>query len=487
MVQKKVPKNHRSKVADPGCGCTEVGGNGCRATSFIIYFLVFPALFAALVFMEYESHGWVRVMDRSAAKNPDCFPNGPDGPKLDLPQCDDDDTGTSTRRFLLDSSEDEKAEVLSLLINGAPPKPTEPPKPAEPSPPSEPSPTEPPLSKSKAFAGFVQENPHSWILPLVGLAMGLFNNILPIAGGLVLMPFFDEMEITKSSEETLALACMAQVVNSGVLGFVSWCARDVRLFVCRALFMLVPIAWFGYLVGTTNNLSFKDLLIAMDKEVDDPGFRDTISKSDIELLHTYIRLGFGAFMCVMSVFVFIGCCIGGMNRYCCPSHTGGSTPGCKSFCQWIIVWALTFNTGWLLVANIGAGMGMTTFFLLSIFLGVEHKRAMPTAIVCGAWTAILPAFSNWFALGGGTYVRLMMMTPGMWFGALLAPWFSKCGGPMCDLIMFFFAIALCGVAVTTLAAIRLQAGSEDVDIDINPIYHVAFIDEMFKKERSEAK
>ena len=460
MVQKKVPKNHRSKVADPGCGCSEGGGNGCRAFAFIAYFLVFPALFAALVFLEYESHGWVRVMDRSAAKDPNCFPDGPKGNKLDLPQCDENDDDTATRRFLFAAEEG---------ADGG----------------TEPSPTEPPLSKSKAFAGFVKANPYSWIMPLIGLAMGIFNNFLPIAGGLVLMPLFEELEITKSSEETLALACMAQVVNSGVLGFVAWCARDVRLFVCRALFMLVPIAWFGYLVGTTNNLSFKDLLIAFDKEVDDPGFRDTIAKSDVELLHTYIRLGFGAFMCVMSVFVLIGCCIGGMNRFCCPSYTGGSTPGCKSFCQWIIVWALTFNTGYLFVANIGVGMGMTTFFLLSIFLGVEHKRAMPTAIVCGAWVSLAPALANWVVLEAAPYIRLMMMVPGMWFGALLAPWFSYCGGPMCDLVLFFFALLVSGTAVTAYAAMKIQENREDVNIDIQPVIVNEFIDIWFEKRRAE--
>jgi hypothetical protein len=79
------------------------------------------------------------------------------------------------------------------------------------------------------------------------------------------------------------------------------------------------------------------------------------------------------------------------------------------------------------------------------------------------------------------------MVPGMWFGALLAPWFSKCGGPMCDLIMFFFAMATCGIAVTGWAAVKLQAGEEDVNLDIQPIYHVAFVDEWFTKKRSGVK
>jgi len=308
---------------------------------------------------------------------------------------------------------------------------------------------------------------------------------LPIAGGLILMPLFEELEITKSSEETLALACMAQFVNSGVLGFLSWCGRDARLFVCRAICMLIPIGWMGYAVGVTNNLSFKDMLVAIYKEVDDDEFLEDLNKADIELLHTYMRLGFGCFMMFMSFLVMIGCCIGGMNRCCCPSNSGGSTPGCKSFCQWIIVWALTFNTGYLFVANIGVGMGMTTFFLLSIFLGVEHKRAMPTAIVIGAWVSLAPALANWVVLEAAPYIRLMMMVPGMWFGALLAPWFSYCGGPMSDLVVFFLALLVSGTAVTAYAAMQIQENREDVNIDIQPVIVNEFIDIWFEKRRAE--
>jgi len=334
-------------------------------------------------------------------------------------------------------------------------------------------------------ADFAQENPYCWILPLIGLVMGIFSNILPIAGGLILMPLFEELEITKSSEETLALACMAQFVNSGVLGFLSWCGRDARLFVCRAICMLIPIGWMGYAVGVTNNLSFKDMLVAIYKEVDDDEFLEDLNKADIELLHTYMRLGFGCFMMFMSFLVMIGCCIGGMNRCCCPSNSGGSTPGCKSFCQWIIVWALTFNTGYLFVANIGVGMGMTTFFLLSIFLGVEHKRAMPTAIVIGAWVSLAPALANWVVLEAAPYIRLMMMVPGMWFGALLAPWFSYCGGPMSDLVVFFLALLVSGTAVTAYAAMQIQENREDVNIDIQPVIVNEFIDIWFEKRRAE--
>jgi len=305
-----------------------------------------------------------------------------------------------------------------------------------------------------------------------------------------------------------------QFVSNGLLGFFAWCSRDARFFVTRALFLVVPFAWAGYAVGVTKHICLKDLLVATDESADE-STRAEFEKNDIAMLHSYIRIGLGCFMVFMSVFVLIGVCIGGMNRYCCPSRTGGTTPGCKSFCQWIIVCIrlfisfvhliqssvsmkkatsisvprssthklplrtsfrfllqvllCAFNTGYMFVANVGAGMGLTTFFTLSLFLGVETKRAFPTAIVIGGWTSILPAAVNWIVLDGHAYVRLLLTFPGMWLGAIFAPWFSKAGGPMCDLFLYFLLLASCGTAVIVLAAISLQQGEEDVNIDVEPL------------------
>ena len=490
-MRKKInPINSRSAIQD-GC-CNESCAGCCRGLSIIFYIMFIPLIFAGLCFYEYNTYGFARVLDRSMGKDPDCWPDGPppEGQMLQIPGCDDDGKEgvefEALQRFLL-----AKEPAAAAAAAKAAPK-------------AELAPKPPPKAGPKGAAGaagnadeegidyaaiaaeFAEANPYCWIMPLIGLVMGIFSNIMPISGGLILMPLFEELEITKSSEETLALACMAQFVNSGVLGMFSWCGRDARLFICRALCMLIPIGWLGYAVGVTNNLSFKDMLIAIYKEVDDDSFLEDLNEADISLLHTYMRLGFGVFMMFMSFLVMFGCCIGGMNRCCCPSNTGGTTPGCKSFCQWIIVWALTFNTGYIFVANIGVGMGMTTFFLLSIFLGVEHKRAAPTAIVCGAWVSLAPALANWVILEASPYIRLMMMVPGMWFGALLAPWFSYCGGPMCDLVLFFLALVVSGTAVTAYAAMQIDKDSEDVNIDVKPVIVNEFIDMWFEKRRSGA-
>ena len=372
--------------------------------SFVCLYVIIPLVYALCVYLETKAHGWDRFIARAGGH-----------------EYGGDD------KFIWPT----------------------------PSPIEEGGPTPAPLARRQVFTMFMRKNPLVWIMPAVGLGLGLFANMVPAGSGLVLMPLLQELDVCKSSDGTLALACAIQFLNNGVLGLVTWSSRDARFFICRALFLLTPFAWAGTFVGSVNHLSFKDLVLSIDEATDDPNIRAEFDKNDIEKLHTYLRLGFGCFMLFMSIWALVGVCIGGMNRYCCPSHTGGSTPGGKSFCQWIIVLCCTFNSGWLFVSNIGSGMGVTTFFTLSLFLGVETKRAIPTAIVIGGWASLLPALGYNDTL---PYVRVLMMFPGMWAGSLLAPWFSKCGGPMCDLFFFFIVLVAVGAAVVAVAAIKLQKG-----------------------------
>ena len=103
----------------------------------------------------------------------------------------------------------------------------------------------------------LEDNPLVWILPLLGVGHGLFTNMVPISGSLILMPLFQSLEVTKSSGATLALCSLIQSVSNGLLGWTMWMARDPRFLVCRALFLLVPCGWIGYLVGVTSHLSLK--------------------------------------------------------------------------------------------------------------------------------------------------------------------------------------------------------------------------------------
>jgi len=457
MVKKKEKKKHRQTskkinhatyAEDVCCGNSgDHPAGACRACCCMLYWLVIPPLFAALCFLEYQQYGLHRVLARSAGE------------------------GYNVTDFTVPTPSPTEWDVKT---KGQPP----------------------PFDAAKVAELFLHEHPFTLALPFLGLGFGIFANLCPMAPGLVLVPLFEELAITKTPQGAMELSMWLQFIGSGCLGFMSWCGRDARFFICRALFLLTPIHWLGYVVGVTNHLSFKDLLMDINEDIDDDAFRLEIEKkrdcdleggcsADINKLHTYIRIGFGCFMIFMSFWVLIGICIGGMNRYCCPSRTGGSTPGCKSFCQWLIIMCCCFNTGYIFEANIGCGAGLTTFFLLSVFLGVEHKRAMPTAIVAGGWAQIVPLYMNYYYRGHQDpfsipYVRMMMMFPGLWFGSLLAPWMSRVGGPMCDLCVYFFVLLAVGTAVVCWGALQLQLDKEDVDINIKPMYAVPDIDTYFE-------
>jgi len=120
-----------------------------------------------------------------------------------------------------------------------------------------------------------------------------------------------------------------------------------------------------------------------------------------------------------------------------------------------------------------------SFFLLSFFLGVETKRALPTAIVISGWVAILPAARCILFADTMPYVTLLMMFPGLWAGSFLAPWFSKCGGPMCDLFIFFLVLCSIGTAVVALAAIAINGDKEDVDINISPAIDIGILNSVY--------
>jgi hypothetical protein len=119
------------------------------------------------------------------------------------------------------------------------------------------------VSKRQQFIGFAKKNPLVYLLPIIGGLLGLFSNMVPAGFGLALMPLFQELGVTHHSDDTVALTCMLALVTNGVLGFTTWCCRDVRLFVCRALWILSPCIGLGYFVGVTKNLSMKDLFMDM--------------------------------------------------------------------------------------------------------------------------------------------------------------------------------------------------------------------------------
>ena len=51
----------------------------------------------------------------------------------------------------------------------------------------------------------------------------------------------------------------------------------------------------------------------------------------------------------------------------------------------------------------GAGVGVTTFLSLSLLLGMETKRAIPTSVVCAGWSSLAPLLAYW------VYIQVMVV------------------------------------------------------------------------------
>ena len=100
----------------------------------------------------------------------------------------------------------------------------------------------------------------------------------------------------------------------------------------------------------------------------------------------------------------------------------------------------------------------------------------------------MPALGNsiYSDAASTSYVRILMMFPGLWLGSLLAPWFSKCGGPMCDLFFYFVVLVGVGTYVVGMAAVKLGKGKEDINIDVDPMFSVDAINVYFKDGEEEA-
>jgi uncharacterized membrane protein YfcA len=406
--------NDRSMTKDVCCG--QKGFRVCMGMGLVFMFFVFPVVYAALMGNEYKQYGWDRFLARG------------DG--------------------------------HGYWEDGIEPQPT-----------IEPSDKGDAVQHPPRLKHIFKDNeaPLLWLLPLIGFFVGLFGNMMPLSAGLIIMPLFQELSVCRSSEATLALTCAITFVSNGLFGFFSWCIRDGRFFIWRAVFLCTPCAWMGYFLGVTNHLTLSDMILSDANN----------TARNVGLLHTYIRMFLGCLMFALGLVAMFGACMKGVNRCCCPSKSGGTTPGGKSFCQWIIVLLCSFNTGYFFVANVGAGMGFTTFFVLSLFLGVETKRALPTSIVIAGWTAAAPALMNAIELEAFPMVRLLMVCPGLWFGAVLAPWFSKCGGPMGDLVVYSILLIAIGTAVVVLAGKAMQINQEDMNIDIQPMFTLPAVEQAY--------
>jgi hypothetical protein len=66
---------------------------------------------------------------------------------------------------------------------------------------------------------------------------------------------------------------------------------------------------------------------------------------------------------------------------------------------------VAFFSGYMFLANLGAGVGCTTFLSLSLLLGMETKRAIPTSVACAGWSSLAPLLAYW------VYIQVRIWIP----------------------------------------------------------------------------
>jgi hypothetical protein len=92
-----------------------------------------------------------------------------------------------------------------------------------------------------------------------------------------------------------------------------------------------------------------------------------------------------------------------------------------------LAYGFAYNFPFVMVAflaTIGAGVAAPAFLSLTLLLGTEARRAVPTAVVCGGLASLAPLLVHSHALTSArlAHVRLLIALPGLWLGGAAAPW-----------------------------------------------------------------
>lgn len=132
------------------------------------------------------------------------------------------------------------------------------------------------------------------------------------------------------------------------------------------------------------------------------------------------------------------------------------TPATASWVDWFKISVCSFFAGWFLVANIGLGTSVVTFLSLSLIVRVDTNRAIVTAIIAGGWTSWFPFLVNVLLVGKFPVMRLLMVLPGSYVGAFVAPWLSTKLGRNNVLLFYACLLMLTAVTMGWFAVIKLM-------------------------------
>lgn len=235
----------------------------------------------------------------------------------------------------------------------------------------------------------------AWFMPLLGIFSATLANAVPVGGGIVFVPALALLGVKVSLGASFTVATMT--FGNGVFGFLSWIQKDPSKIHWSALPYAVLPAWGGALLGI---------------------FHPFMESSDCK------RLFAGFALCVaMIVFRAVqrGNIVAVFQQEVEPSST--TNGGGKTSSSWAPVKAsvASFMAGFVLVANIGIGNAVTSFLVLVYVWRVEPQVAVVTSIIAGGWTSFAPFMVHLLVLRDVPIALWVMVLPGVYFGARVAP------------------------------------------------------------------
>jgi len=233
-----------------------------------------------------------------------------------------------------------------------------------------------------------------WFMPFIGIFSATLANSIPVGGGIVFVPALMMLGVNLKLGAAFTVATMT--FGNGVFGFLNWFKKDPTIFVWKSFKFTVPSAWLGATIGILYPI----------------------------LSETQCKYLFGTFSCFVAIIAVRAARNGGVVE---PFFYSANKNPEITESQGILNESLlklsfpAFFAGLILVSNIGIGNALTTFFTLTLFYGVEAKRAMVTGIITGGWTSLVPFLIHLIWLQDVPITRWLMVLPGIYLGAKIAP------------------------------------------------------------------
>lgn len=267
------------------------------------------------------------------------------------------------------------------------------------------------------------------IYTVLGVFAACLANCVPVGGGIVYIPVFALLGKEMTGGVVFTVATMS--FGNGVFGLLNWLQRDREvLLLCELPYVVLP-TWIGYLV----NLAL-------------------VPTMPLPL----VRLLFGLFSLLVGLFVLFAVRRGGVEKLFSPSlkqELGGmgmrdqgdlieeeqgdeKGMGGASVLAVLprrtlhLLSVVSFTSGFVLLSSIGIGPGLVTFVALAALLGhapgFKIQAALVTGVVAGGIVCWLPLLLHAFMWQDVPMHEWLMVLPGVYTGAFLAPLVSAAVG-----------------------------------------------------------